>query len=51
MMHHFQFLKKEAGKHVKNVILKEIQKILKKAFVVCDNIIHFSKQILIQVKN
>ena len=45
--HHFQFLKKEVGKYAKNVILKEIPKILKIPSAVHNSIIYFSKQILV----
>lgn len=45
--HHSQFSRKEVGKHVKNVILKETQKTLKKPFAVHNSIFYFSKRMLI----
>lgn len=48
--HHFQYSKKEAGRHVKNAILRGIQKISKKQFAVRDKIHRVSKQFLIQIK-
>jgi len=50
MNHHFQFLKKEVGRHAKNVVLKETQKILKNQFAVHDSIFSFSEQFLSHIK-
>jgi len=41
MSQYLLYLEKEAGKFVKNVILKEIQKILKKPFVALDMVFNF----------
>jgi len=51
MNQHLPSLEKEAGKFVKNVILKEIQKILKNPFVVLDSMFYFSKQFLTQIRH
>jgi len=48
MKHHFQFLKKESGMYAKNVILKEILKILRNQFAVHDTMFYLSKQFLSQ---
>ena len=45
--HHLQSSEKEAGRHVKNVDLRETRKILKKLFAVHNSIFHFSKQSII----
>lgn len=47
MNHHFQFSKKEVGKHVRNAVLSETQKILKNQFAAHDSIFYFSKQMVI----
>ncbi|EIJ65490.1 hypothetical protein BD31_I0679 [Candidatus Nitrosopumilus salaria BD31] len=49
MSQHSPYLRKEAGKCVKNVISKEILKILKNLFAVLDSIFNFSKQFLTQI--
>jgi len=46
--HHSQSSKKEAGKHAKNAILREIQKNSRKPFAVHNSIFHFSKGFLIE---
>jgi len=48
MSHHSQSSKKEAGKHAKNAILREIQKNSRKPFAVHNSIFHFSKGFLIE---
>ena len=45
--HHFQFLEKEVSMYAKNVILKEIPKILKNPSAVHDSTVYFPKQILV----
>ena len=46
MSQYLQFLRQEVGKYVKNVILKEILKILKNPSVVHDSIFHFLSNFL-----
>lgn len=50
MNRHFRSLKKEVGRHVKSVILKETQKISKNQFAVHNSIFYFSKQFLSHIK-
>lgn len=50
MNHHFQFLKREVGRHAKSVVLKETQKISKNQFAVHNSISYFSEQFLNHIK-
>ena len=50
MIQHSPFLKKEAGRYVRNAVMREIQKNSKNPFAVHNSIFHFSKQFLIQNK-